>query len=885
MQDTLFVGREQELVRLQTTLDKALAGQGQVCFVAGAAGSGKSALVESFIAHALGQNPQLVVATGVCDAQIGLGDPYLPFREALAILVGTRGATRGVANDAANVSRLRRVLAVSAQVLFEVAPDLIGLVVPGANLVGGIGKALAEKAGWTEHLKKQVLARGRAVAAGEVVDQSRIFEQYAAFLHQLSQKTPLVLFLDDLHWADNPSIALLFHLGRHVQASRILILGTYRPHDIALGREGGRHPLEGIVHELARYQGEVVIDLDSLSEQVGRAFVDALIDAEPNHLGEPFRSALYHRTGGHALFTVEMLRAMQARGDLVRDSDEQWVESPLLDWSTLPARVEGVIESRITRLDERLRQVLAIASVEGENFSAEVIAQVEHTAVREMVHILSGELERRHRLVANQGLAQLGPVRLSLHRFVHNLFQQYLYGSLTAGERVYLHLDVGNALEAIFAGQTDMVAAYLARHFDEAGVLDKAAAYRHQAGEKARRLSANQEAVDHFRRGLVLVEGLPAGPQRTQIELALQMSLGATLIATHGYPWWEVEQAFGRARTLCRDLGDPPQLIPVLYGQFLYRVVRGELWRAVGEAEHILALCTQASQLPTTPGILAATHGLYGAVLMYLGRMGEARQHLEQALALYDSYRDRELAYQLGHDTGIVASSYLSWVLWFLGEPDQARQRQVQALDAAAASDHAYSQALGTVFAAVLEQMMGHRPEVRWLAEETLRLSRQRSFPFWVAMAQLLRGWALVHEGDIEAGLAEQREGLAGWERSGMGLALPYFYGWLAEAHRVAARRAEGLQVVAESLAGAARSGECWRVPEQHRVQAELLLLAPGHEAEAEAALRQALAVAGSHGNRALALRSAASLAQLLEGQGREEEARALLAAWPAAGS
>lgn len=880
MQDSPFVGREQELVRLQTILDKALAGQGQVCFVAGAAGSGKSALVERFTARALSRDPHLVVATGACDAQIGLGDPYLPFREALAMLVGASGAARGAATNATNASRLKVALAVSAQVLFEVAPDLIGLVVPGANLVGEVGKALAEKAGWTDQLKKQVQAKGRAAAAGEVVDQSRIFEQYAAFLHRLSQKTPLVLFLDDLHWADNPSVALLFHLGRQVQASRILILGAYRPHEVALGRDGGRHPLEAAVHELARYQGEVVIDLDSIPERACRAFVDALIDAEPNCLGEPFRSALYHHTGGHALFTVELLRAMQERGHLVRDGDGRWVESPTLDWDLLPARVEGVIESRITRLDERLRQMLAVASVEGETFSAEVIARVENATPRDVVRILSSELERRHLLVASQGLAQFGPVRLSLHRFLHNLFQQYLYGSLTAGERSYLHLDVGSALEAIFAGQTDVVAAYLARHFDEAGVLAKAASYRHQAGEKARRMSANQEAVEHFRRGLALLEGLPAGPERIQLELALQMSLGTTFIATHGYPWWEVEQAFSRARDLCRVLGDPPELIPVLYGQFLYRVARGELSRAAGEGEHILALCSQACQLPTSPGILAATHGLYGGVLMYQGRMGEARQHLEQALALYDPQRDRELAYQLGHDTGILASSYLAWVLWFLGEPEQAQARQAQALAAAAVCEHAYSQALGTVFAAVLEQMLGRRPAVRRLAEETLRLSQQRSFPFWTAMAQLLRGWALVHEGDAEAGLAEQRAGLAGWERTGMGLAWPYFYGWLAEAHLVAGRRGEGLQAVAESLAGAARTGECWWVPEQRRIKAELLLLAPGHEAEVEAELRQAIDIAVAQGSRALALRSVDSLVRLLEGQGRADEAREGRAAW-----
>ncbi|NIO68513.1 MAG: AAA family ATPase, partial [Anaerolineae bacterium] len=142
----------------------------------------------------------------------------------------------------------------SVQVLVEAAPELIGVFVPGGNLLGALGKAVFTKVGWMDKL--ELLAKKPAAPAAE---QSRIFEQYTAFLQRLSTEVPLILFLDDLQWADNASLNLLFHLGRRIENSRILILGAYRPDDVALGRNGERHPLEPVVHELTRYYGDVTV--------------------------------------------------------------------------------------------------------------------------------------------------------------------------------------------------------------------------------------------------------------------------------------------------------------------------------------------------------------------------------------------------------------------------------------------------------------------------------------------------------------------------------------------------------------------------------------------------------------------------------------------------
>src|SRR5262249_45627698 len=163
-----------------------------------------------------------------------------------------------------------------------------------------------------------------------------------------------------------------------------------------------------------------------------------------------------------------------------------------IDWHTLPAKVEGVIEKRIQRLEQELQSILTIASVEGETFTAEVVARVQQVQERALVEQLSRDLEKRHRLVVAHILAWLGSQRLSLYRFRHQLFQQNVYHSLTEMERTYLHEAVGSVLETLYGEHTEPIAVQLARHFEEAGLHEKALTYLLQAAKRAGRLSANQ---------------------------------------------------------------------------------------------------------------------------------------------------------------------------------------------------------------------------------------------------------------------------------------------------------------------------------------------------------------------------------------------------------
>lgn len=625
MEKHVFVACDRELGQLNGYLDLALEARGQICFLVGEAGSGKTALLGEFARRAQRQHADLVVAAGQSDAQTGAGDAYLPFRELLGQLTGDVEAklAQGAITET-NASRLRKLLGLTSQALVELGPDLIGVFVPGAGLATRAAVYLAEKVGWLDRLEKLSQKEQRpGVPGAPGIDQGQVFEQYTNVLLRLAEKQPLVLVLDDLQWTDQASADLLFRLGRRIDGSRILLVGAYRPAEVALGRGGQRHPLDKVLAEFKRYYGDIAIDLGRGEEAEQRRFVDAFIDTEPNRLGPGFRQALVHHTGGHALFTIELLRAMQERGSLVRDGEGRWIEGPSLDWSSLPARVEGVIEERIRRLAEEMQDILRIASVEGEEFTAEVVAGVKRAEARDMVCHLSGEIEKHHRLVRGQGLRRLGAQRLSQYRFQHNLFRTYLYNDLDEMRRSYLHEDVGNLLEALYGDRAREISVQLAWHFSEAGVDDKAARYLAEAGRQAAARYANAEAIDYFSRALALTPGDCA---------AERYKLVAARERVYEVQGAREQQAQDLAdlHACARELGDEVRQAEVALRQALYAEQTADYPAAIEALQRVVTL-VEAKQ---EPRLVAPAYHHWGAVLSEQGAYDEARARLERGLEL-----------------------------------------------------------------------------------------------------------------------------------------------------------------------------------------------------------------------------------------------------------
>lgn len=878
----VFVARKRELAQLHAYLDRALSGQGRVVFVTGDVGSGKTALTEAFTRRAQDAHADLIVASGGCNAYTGVGDPYLPFRQMLGLLTGdveARWAAGVITRDHAR--RLWNTLPFAAQALVEHAPDLIdtfvlrGSLLERARLVGT--GADGSRADWLIRLED--LLRRRPAASGvPSPERTAPFEQYTGVLQALARRAPLVLVLDDLQWADAGSIHLLFHLGRRLRGGRILVVGAYRGEEVAIGRGGERHPLETVVNELQRDFGGILVDL---GQAESRDFLAELLDSEPNRLGSAFREMLYRQTRGHPLFTIELLRGLQERGDLVQDADGQWVAGPSLDWELLLARVEAVIGERIGRLDQLLRSALQVASVEGELFTAEVVARVQARGEQEMLSCLSGELDRRHHLVRTESIQRVDGETISRYRFRHILFQKYVYGSLDDVERVHLHERVGDALETLYGDheETAAVALQLALHFEKAGITEKAIHYLQRAGDRAAQLSAYQEAAAHLKRAQALLEALPEARtederlERRETELSLQLSLGLAQIGEFKDPEWE--NAIRRARDLCQQLGKTSQLCRVLSDLSIFDYVRAEYQEARQLAEEALTLARGVED----PLLVVLCHWQLGFVSFACGDYLTTRARLERVICFYDPQQHHRLfRLRRGVDIGLSALAYHACSVWCLGYPEQAARSSERALSLARELDHPWS--LVDVLSyggCLLNQMRREASSLKENAEEVIQLSEGMGFPGWLAHGNSFRAVALTRLGRVEEGLAQLTEAMAARTSvrdlcyaSGM-------LGALAEAQATAGQTAEGLSTLSEALALVERTGERWCEPELYRLQGKLLLK-QGDEAEAEASFCKAIRVARDHQARSWELRATTSLCHLWHEQGRDEEARQRLA-------
>ncbi len=503
-QKPIFVARQQKLGKLNGFLKEAMAHRGGVALVSGGAGRGKTALLDEFSRQAMDTYPDLLAVVGNCNAFSGVGDPYLPFRETMGMLTGDI-ETRWKAGliSTSHARRIWATLPDVVKILLDCAPDLLNRILRGVDLLSRAMITEDDDSPWLDQLR-EIVHQQQYRSRG--VEQSFLIDQYSTLLRVLSDQYPMLLILDDAQWMDTASMGLLFYLGRHLADKRILIVCAYRPEEVIPDRDGNRHPLEKIINEFKRLHGDISVDLNQIEEPEGRRFIDAFLETDPNDLRDGFRTSLLQQTDGHPLFTIELLRAMQDRGDLVRDSHGRWIEGDELDWKTLPMQVEAVIEERINRLDDALIEILKAACVEGEEFTVQVLAKVQGISERDLLSALSLNLEKRHHLVREAGEIQVGNQLLSRYSFAHTLFQHFLYIRMSARERQILHGEIALALERIYQDHSAEIAVLLATHFLEAANPDSAKNYLLQAGHQARNLYAHEDAEKYYQQAITIMQ-------------------------------------------------------------------------------------------------------------------------------------------------------------------------------------------------------------------------------------------------------------------------------------------------------------------------------------------------------------------------------------------
>jgi predicted ATPase len=386
--------------------------------------------------------------------------------------------------------------------------------------------------------------------------------------------------------------------------------------------------------------------------------------------------------------------------------------------------------------------------------------------------------------------------------------------------------------------------------------------------------SANREAIRHLTRGLDALKTLPDNPERDRQELAFQIAIGAPLIAVHGYSAPQTGAAYSRARALCERLGEIEPLVATLSGEFVYHFVRGNyptMRRLTEEARQI------SERLPN-PVVCLASHRLAGITAMHFGALAESRSQFESILRLYDASRHRSQPVHYVHDPNVSALTYLAPILWMLGFPEQARRSSILAFHCAAELDQANLTAHVHNFAgAGLAELLGDVAAVQAHAEAIIDLADRHSLGYWRVNALILRGWAMVQQGTIEAGIALMRQNVDDRAALGVSWYQPRYLCMLASANAQINELERGLRVIADAKKLTAASGEHLWEAELGRLEGELMQAQDGPSPAVEARFADALALSRRQGAKSLELRAARNLARLWFDRGWRLDARALL--------
>jgi class 3 adenylate cyclase/predicted ATPase len=647
---------------------------------------------------------------------------------------------------------------------------------------------------------------------------------------------PMVLVFQDLHWADPTTLEVLRAIAERSALASLLVLATTRPEF--------KSPWPARAHH-------GMISLAPLDHQQVRQMVAELAahHTMPSYVIEDITD----RTGGVPLFVEEVTRLLLERGSRS-------------GMQTIPPTLQQSLMARLDRLGAA-REVSQIGAVIGRGFTyplLRAVAGMEDAPLQAALECLADA-----DIVLVEGLPPAAE-----YRFKHALIQDAAYETLLKSRRRIIHRRVAATLEEKFPEIVVTHPALLAHHCSQAGLIEKAVGYWLVAGQQSVARSAAMEAVVQLRKGLELLSRVSDAAVRQQNELDLQMTLGRALIATSGHAAPEAGEAFARARQLCDDLDRPPQLVPALFGQFTFHLIRGELERAECKAEEVARLGkTGNNPRWEFAGAMASGHACF-----YTGKFVQARVHYDTAMSLWDStYRNSN---PTPEDALVSCQLHLYRTLLCLGYVSQARlRRQIGLAEAGRLSSYNQAFALCTVWYGdwVIERRKSAEA-ILALAAQLSAISREHGFPLYSAFGRMMSGWSLGVDEAAAKGIDLMLQGIAEMGDMGCKLTLPFGLMALAELYGRAGQADEGLDRLAEAAKVVEATQERWADPEMHRLRGSLLLL-KGEAAAAEKSYEQALAVAQRQSAKFWELLAALDLACLWREQGKRIEARDLLEA------
>lgn len=812
-----LVGRDEEIGLLLRRWAQSKEGVGQIVLVMGEAGIGKAALVRVIRRHVAQEGfPRISFRC----SQYHQNSALYPVIDHLQRLLGFEQ------NEApeAKLTKLEQGLQPYNFPLDEVVPlfaDLLSIELPEG--------------------------RYPTVTLSPQQKRQQMLDALNAWLLEESERQPILVLWEALHWADPTTLELLGSLIDQVPTTAMLNVLTFRP-DLVPPWPMRSHMTSLTLNRLERPQVEAMVTRLAGGKRLPTEVVAYIVD----------------KTDGVPLFVEELTKSF-LEADILQEEADHYRLCGLFEEVGIPATLKDSLMARLDRLPN-VREVAQLAAVLGREFAYEklqALTGVEEETLREGLA----------QLVDTELLYRRGKASQATYSFKHALVQDAAYHSLLRRTRGQYHQQVAQLLTDRYPEVVENEPEVVAHHYTEAGNPEQAVLYWNKAGQRASQHSANLEAVAHFSKGLEVLQTLPDTPERSQRELDMQVALGPVLIAAKGYATQEVESVYDRARELCEQLEASSELFVVLRGLEVHYLVRAELQKARGLGEQLLH---QAQWKGDAALLVGANHAL-GQSLFYLGELTAARDHLEQGMELYQPRTHRFPTWPGGHP-GEQCFLYGAWTLWLLGYPNQASQKSQEALTLIQELSHPFSLASALDFTALLHQFRREAGKAQELSETAMALCTEQKITVYLEMGRIIRGWALAGQGQGEEGVAQIQQGVGALRATGAALWYPNFLAMLAEAYGKEGRAEEALDVLDEALSIVGKTEERYYEAELHRLKGELFLQQSDSDTlQAETCFQKALAVARGQQAKSWELRGAMSLSNLWQAQGKTEEARSLL--------